>query len=113
MLFHKSFISFTAAISLADSITASVTPVRRGDSGCSPGTGSLTCCDSTTSFGSLTLLQQTLLSILDPELNDILPVGLGCIADGTLGCNNQPLCCDTVQNQVGGLINVAASCIDA
>ena len=84
MLFNKSLISFVAAIALAGSVTASATPVRRND-GCSPGTGSLTCCDSTIYFGELSELEQIILSILDPELNDLVPIGVGCALAGVAG----------------------------
>ena len=84
MLFNKSLVSFVAAIALAGSVTASATPVRRND-GCSPGTGSLTCCESTTSFDDLTELEQLLFSILDPSLDVDLPIGVGCTLVGTLG----------------------------
>lgn len=85
MLFHKSLISFVVAIALAGSVTASATPVRRNNPGCSPGTGSQTCCTSTTSFGSLTIVEQIALSILDGNLNDLLPVGLNCVLAGAGG----------------------------
>ena len=91
MLFSNTLVSFVAAIALASSVTASVTPVRRGggDDGkpsqsCS--TGSLTCCSSSSSFAALPeLIQSGLASVLDPNVLANAPIGLNCDATGLLG----------------------------
>ena len=91
MLFSNTLFSFVAAIALASSITASVTPVRRGggndgkpSQSCS--TGSLTCCTSSSSFATLPeVIQSGLASVLDPTVLANVPIGLNCDATGLLG----------------------------
>ena len=86
MLFRKSLISFIATIALVGGVTASTTPVRKNDEpGCNPSTGSQACCTSTTNFNSLTYLEQVALELLDINLDEDLPVGVGCVLAGTLG----------------------------
>ncbi|KAF8269910.1 hypothetical protein EI94DRAFT_1699212 [Lactarius quietus] len=106
MLFNKSIISFFAAIALASSVTAAVTPNQNQDQNpnqnqnpsnpttggqgqqvkaqdvvptCS--TGTPTCCGSTTPFSGLTPAQQTELHSLDSKVNEGLntafPVVMG------------------------------------
>ncbi|KAF8259869.1 hypothetical protein EI94DRAFT_1706731 [Lactarius quietus] len=110
MLFYKSLVSFITAIALAGSVTASVTPERRQTTqSCS--TGSLTCCATTTPFTALSSAAQESLALLDPNLNLDLPVGLGCVLAGVLGCNNDAFCCDGTQN-LNGLIDVGINCVN-
>jgi hypothetical protein len=77
MLFYKSLVSVVTAIALASSVTASVTPLRRGGGSstptCSAGTGSLYCCSSVDQsvFGGLL------------GLSDLLD--LGCLLAGVAG----------------------------
>ena len=102
MLFHKPLVSFVAAIALASSVTASATPVRRNGppAGQSCSTGSLTCCDSTSPFSSLSGLIKGLLDILVPDLNVNADVGLNCLLAGTLGwyCNPSTFVFDQIAN---------------
>ena len=95
MLFFNILFSFLAAIAFASGVMASVTPVRRGDGGdggdggqptqsCS--TGSLTCCTSSSDFEDLpSVLQDGLVSALDPNVFADAPIGLNCDATGLLG----------------------------
>ncbi|KAN0141178.1 hypothetical protein V8E53_000934 [Lactarius tabidus] len=114
MLFYKSFVSFVTAISLAGIVTASATPMRRTD-GCNPGTGSLTCCDSTMAVTGLT---KGLFEPLGIQLNNGLPIGVGCVLGSVGGCDQQNLCCGTsIQNKVDKqlaalsmLLETASSC---
>ncbi|KAF8264050.1 hypothetical protein EI94DRAFT_1788187 [Lactarius quietus] len=120
MLFNKSIVSFFAVIALASSVTASVAPGSQGDqvkarsgaSTCSKGT--LACCGSVESFGSLTSTQQSKLRSLDHNVNAGLNVGLNCVAAGsTQFCptNKQARCCDAIQN-TADLPGVAANCVN-
>ncbi|KAF8266176.1 hypothetical protein EI94DRAFT_1803513 [Lactarius quietus] len=129
MLFNKSIVSFFAAIALATSVTAAVTPNPNANTNnpttgnqnqqanaqnvvptCS--TGTPTCCDSIESFGSLTPAQQTELRGLDSNVNTNLNVGLNCAGAGSQGCasNLKPLCCDAIQS-TPDLPSVAANCV--
>ncbi|KAF8270157.1 hypothetical protein EI94DRAFT_1798387 [Lactarius quietus] len=127
MLFNKSIISFFAAIALASSVTAAVTPNGNTNNPTTGSqnqqanaqnvvptctTGTPTCCDSVEPFGSLTLAQQTELRGLDTNLNTGLNVGLNCAAAGSQGCasNLKPLCCDAIQT-TADLPSVAANCV--
>ena len=87
MLFNT-LVSFIATITLAGSVTAAATP-RWGSpplSGQSCSTGSLTCCQSASSFADLpTILQEGLVSALDPNVLANVPIGLNCDATGLLG----------------------------
>ncbi|KAF8260084.1 hypothetical protein EI94DRAFT_1790146 [Lactarius quietus] len=111
MLFYKSLVSFVTAIALAGSVTASAVPERRQTTqSCS--TGSLTCCVTSSPFTGLSeAIQEGLLALLDPDFNINLPVGLGCVAAGVLGCNNDAFCCDGTQN-LNGLINIGLNCVN-
>ncbi|KAF8269907.1 hypothetical protein EI94DRAFT_1798739 [Lactarius quietus] len=136
MLFNKSIISFFAAIALASSVAAAVTPnqnqvqnqnqnpsnpttggqgqqVKAQDVVPTCSTGTPTCCGSTTPFSGLTPAQKTELHSLDSKVNEGLNVGLNCVAANGQGCgNNQPLCCDPIQN-TADLQGVAANCVSA
>ena len=91
MLFSNTFVSFIAAITLAGSVTAAATPrwstpPPASQPGQSCSTGSLTCCDSSSSFLDLPTIYQTgLLSALDPNVLADIPIGLNCDATGILG----------------------------
>ncbi|KAN0141244.1 hypothetical protein V8E53_001000 [Lactarius tabidus] len=110
MLFHKSLVSFVAAIALASSVTASVTPERRQWSSCQASSGSSTCCTNTSPITSLSTAAQGLLALISPNLNLDLPIGLNCVLPGLLGCNNNAVCCDGSQNE-SGLINIGLNCV--
>jgi hypothetical protein len=116
MLFHKSLVSFVAAIALASSVTASVTPERRQWSSCQASSGSSTCCTNTSPITSLSTAAQGLLALISPNLNLDLPIGLNCVLPGLLGwycaprtlypirwltcrSNNNAVCCDGSQNE--------------
>ena len=117
MLFHKSVVSFVAAIALASIVTALPQGNVQVNSGkqnnaqdnntgndnntgtqntqpvvpvCS--TGTPTCCDSTTPFTSLSVDYRAALPPLDSNLNQALPVGLNCALPGTQGwyCTPRP-----------------------
>jgi hypothetical protein len=93
MLFSNTLVSFIAAIAMASSVTASVTPVRRGGGDDGNGkptqsctTGSLHCCDSASNFEDQpTLIQEGLLSALSPGVLANTPIGLNCLASGVAG----------------------------
>jgi hypothetical protein len=118
MLFHKSLISFAAAIALASSVTAVVIPASAD----CPSGSRLTCCDRTIAFNYLTSDQKVSLAALDHNLNIDLQVGINCALPGYLGywvgwyCTHASLisyltkwltngskklsfCCDSIQNQ--------------
>src|ERR1700761_2969264 len=91
MLFFNTFVSFVATIALASSVTASTTPVRRDGGGVS-GSGNdcnaqgALCCTTKTDFAFAPLIDQELLAgILDPIVDALVPVGLGCALAGTAG----------------------------
>jgi hypothetical protein len=94
MLFHKSVVSFVAAITLATSVTASPTPPLTGTGNpsqgsteapsCSPGSNP-TSCGSLTHFFTLSDGDQAALKALDPNLDRTLPVGEQCSAAGAQG----------------------------
>ena len=97
MLFFNTLFSFLAAIAFASGVMASVTPVRRGGGGdggqptqsCS--TGSLTCCQSSSYFEDLpSVFQDSLVSVLDPNVFANAPIGLSCDATGLLGWYCKP-----------------------
>jgi len=102
MLFDKFIVSFVGAIALAISVTAT--------SSCrSPQT--LTCCDSTIPFTSLSIAQQSELISADSNTNENLHVGTDCLVPTSQQCPQmmKNLCCDAIQNK-GSLSNVAANC---
>ncbi|KAF8271999.1 hypothetical protein EI94DRAFT_1719412 [Lactarius quietus] len=113
MLFNKSIVSFFAAIALASSVTAAGQQVKAQDVVPTCSTGSPTCCGSTIPFSGLTPAQKTELHSLDSNVNEGLNVGLNCVVANGQGCgNNQPLCCDPIQN-TADLQGVAANCVSA
>jgi hypothetical protein len=93
MMFSNTLVSFVAAIALASSVTASITPVRRGGGNDNNGkptqsctTGSLHCCDSSSNYEDQpTLIQEGLLSFLSPGVVANVPIGANCIASGVAG----------------------------
>ncbi|KAH9023825.1 hypothetical protein EDB85DRAFT_1989382 [Lactarius pseudohatsudake] len=120
MMFHKSLVSFVAAMTLASGVAVSANPlpgvVARTDPYPPPptttvsqcNTGPVQCCNTFTSTSNpLTALLSGLLpigAIIDPNLG----VGLGClpIISG-IQCSNAPLCCNNLSQS--GLINVGCS----
>ena len=123
ILFHKSIVSFVAAMALVSRVTASPAGTEPAGNGqkhtqavvpsCS--TGTPTCCDSTTPFSSLSTDNQAALAALDSNLNKALLVGAvrsfriaGMVLYSptfvlhlmlTHCSYNQALCCDAIQNQ--------------
>ncbi|KAF8260129.1 hypothetical protein EI94DRAFT_929511 [Lactarius quietus] len=100
MLFQQILISFVTAMALASSVTASAILGRKGAT-CSPGTGNLLCCASSSPFSQLPSDQQTTISQLESnELNSNfnanLLVGSNCnaLSKGS-PCSNQTLCCNS------------------
>jgi hypothetical protein len=82
-MFYNNLVSFVAAIALASSVTAAVTPRNTGQS-CQ--TGSLSCCASIAPFSSLSLNEfGGLLNLLDPNVNGDVPIGLNCALAGGVG----------------------------
>ncbi|KAH9919988.1 hydrophobin [Epithele typhae] len=95
----------TAAFSLlALALSATATPVRRGD--CN--TGSVQCCNSTHDSSETAI--STLVGLLGVDLSGITgKVGLQCspisvVGAGGSSCSSQTVCCQN--NNVGGLISV-------
>ncbi|KAN0128628.1 hypothetical protein V8E53_013547 [Lactarius tabidus] len=125
MLFHKSIISFVAAIILATSVAAAATPApqltgtgnpNQGSSNapsCNPGSNP-TCCASLTHFFTLSDGDQASLKALHSNLDPTLPVGDQCSAAGDQACADAqvPLCCDPIQS-LDDLPNVSVNCVNA
>ena len=91
MRFSNPLVSFVATIALVSSVTASATPVRRGDGG-GPTTvqncngGSLQCCQSSIPFiDAPENIFSGLLSVLDPVTDANVPIGLSCVLAGVDG----------------------------
>jgi hypothetical protein len=90
MMLSNTLVSFVAAITLASSVTAAVTP-RWGSpppsqSGQSCSTGSLYCCDSSSNFEDQpTLINSGLLNAFSPDVLANVPIGLNCLASGVAG----------------------------
>ncbi|KAF8261213.1 hypothetical protein EI94DRAFT_1746491 [Lactarius quietus] len=105
MLFHRSLISFVAAMAMASSVTAFAVQ------NCGTGTGSLTCCGSYTLFSELSSGDQNLFAALDPNLEITLSVGQNCAAPGSQGCTDHALCCNGITVNQGDLVNAADNCV--
>ncbi|KAI9451553.1 hypothetical protein BJY52DRAFT_1214977 [Lactarius psammicola] len=114
MLFHKSLVSFVAAITLASGVAASTTPVRRDEpppvtpAQCTATNNNLTCCNSSS---ILTVSDSLAAQLLPLGLDINFRVGLDCTVTGSIACGTQQaLCCQNVINQQG-IVNVAINCV--
>ncbi|KAH9170838.1 hypothetical protein EDB89DRAFT_1237619 [Lactarius sanguifluus] len=123
-MFHKSLVSFVAAMALASGVAVSANPlpgvVARTDPAYPPpptttvsqcNTGPVQCCNTFTSTSNpLTTLLSGLLpigAIIDPNLG----VGLSCLPIiSSIQCSNAPLCCNSLSQS--GLINIGCTPIN-
>jgi len=120
MMLSKPFISLIATIAAASTVAAAATPVARDGLNLLPpptvpsvsqcNTGSVQCCNSTTSASDPSVAFLSGLLGLVPNL--ALPIGLTCtsVLLNSNQCNNSPVCCSNVYQQ--GLIAVGCSPIN-
>ncbi|KAI9430057.1 hypothetical protein H4582DRAFT_2020412 [Lactarius indigo] len=106
MLFYKPFVSFVTAMTLAGTVTASATPVRRTDPQCQAQNQNFYCCTEGGPLYTLSPVVQYIGGLLG--LGPDTVVAVNCVVNA-LCVDGVAACCPNPPEQYG-LVNLSLGC---